>query len=113
MIVGACLSLLKPLKPLKPLVAGVGRGWTLGQRAWQKTMFHHSVDTCAVVVRALPDAHLGTWGPRWSVVRYYLFRAAVSAPAPNFRVRPTDANEAINVTPIGTPHAQGKKGLAA
>ena len=26
-------------------------------------MFHHSVDTCAVVVTALPDAHLGWSGP--------------------------------------------------
>ena len=26
-------------------------------------MFHHSVDTCAVVVRALPDAHLMRSGP--------------------------------------------------
>ena len=26
-------------------------------------MFHHSVDTCAVVVRVLLDAHLGWSGP--------------------------------------------------
>jgi hypothetical protein len=29
----------------------------------QRTMFHQSVDTCAVAVRALPDAHLGWSGP--------------------------------------------------
>ena len=26
-------------------------------------MFHHGVDTCAEVVTALPDAHLGCSGP--------------------------------------------------